>query len=112
MKKSYYCVNGYIITKLIVLVKLILSCHQPYGYLSVTPKFLPYLGKVADKEFYIIKGRIKRSSIPFRILYIGLKRLKDFSNIFKLLLIISYKSIITKLLLVIFYLGYKFLTLL
>jgi hypothetical protein len=40
--------------------------------------------------------------MPFYILYIGLKRLEDFSNIFKLLLIVFYKSVVTKLLLVIF----------
>ena len=67
---------------------------------------------MANKEFYIIKSYIKYSSMPFYILYIGLKRLKNFFNIFKLLLVIFYKNIITKLLLVIFYLGYKFLTLL
>ena len=67
---------------------------------------------MADKEFYIIKNYIKYSGIPFYILYISLKRLKNFSNIFKFLLVVSCKNIITKLLLVIFCLGYKFLTLL
>ena len=67
---------------------------------------------MADKEFYVIKSYIKCSSMPFYILYIGFKKLKDFFNIFKLLLVIFYKNIITKLLLVIFYLEYKFLTLL
>jgi hypothetical protein len=105
-------VNGCIISELIVLIKLIPSCHQPYSHLSVTLKPLPYLGKVADKEFYVIKGCIKRSGIPFYILRIGLKRLEDFSNIFKLLLVVSYKNVVTKLLLVIFRLGYKFLMLL
>ena len=81
--------NGCIISKLIVLVKFIPGCYQPYSYLSVTLKFLLYSGEVADKEFYIIKGGIKHSGIPFYILYTGLKRLEDFSNIFKLLPIIS-----------------------
>ena len=67
---------------------------------------------MADKEFYIIKSYIKCNSIPFYIFYTGFKKLEDFFNIFKLLLVVSCKNIITKLLLVIFYLGYKFLILL
>ncbi len=104
--------NGCIIRELVVLVKFVPSCYQPHSYLSITLEFLPYLGEVADKEFYVIKGCMKRSSMPFRIFRTGLERSEDISNIFKLLPIISYKDVITKLLPVIFCPGYKFLVLL
>src|SRR5215469_5887431 len=104
--------NRSIIRELVVFVKLVPSCHQPHSYLSITDEFLPHSGEVADEEFHVVKGHMKRSGMPFYILCTDLKRFEDFSNVFKLLPIISCESVITKLLPVIFYPGCKFFPLL
>src|SRR6266480_7329480 len=101
-----------IIRECIILIKLIPSYHQPHSHLSITAESLPHLGEVADKKFHVIKGCMKYRSMPFYILCTSLEGLKDFFNVLKLLPIISYKSVFTKLLPVIFYPGHNFLALL
>src|SRR5579871_2979866 len=112
MKKSCSDMNRCFISELVILVELVPSCHQPHSHSSVTSEFLSHVGEVADEEFHVIEGQMKCSSIPFCVLCADLERFEDFSDVIKLLPIISCENIITKLLPVLFHPGCKFFSLL